>query len=45
MSVSTTAGYSFTGGEYLGGTGSTNITEYTQMGGGRGYKRRQNIEA
>ena len=38
MIASNTAGYSFTGGDHLGATGSTNITSYTQMGGG--YRRK-----
>ena len=33
MVASNTAGYSFTGGDHMGATGSTNITSYTQMGG------------
>jgi len=38
MIASNTSGYSFTGGDHLGATGSTNITSYTQMGGG--YRRK-----
>ena len=38
MVASNTAGYSFTGGDHMGSTGSTNITSYTQMGGG--YRRK-----
>ena len=38
MVASNTAGYSFTGGDHMGATGSTNITSYTQMGGG--YRRK-----
>ena len=38
MVASNTAGYSFTGGDHMGATGSTNITSYTQMGGS--YRRK-----
>ena len=38
MVASNTAGYSFTGGDHMGSTGSTNITSYTQMGGS--YRRK-----